>query len=264
MPLVLLVLLLAAAQAQHGLLLSGQEAEEFLKTARVTENRSIPVGITGPRQVTLTDGAHTLRAAWKTVDEHRRGFTDLERGGKEWDFTDSYKYEIAAYELDKILGLDLVPPSVERRLDGERGALVLWVEGSVTEYERKKRGLRAPDPDRWNAQMYKVRLLHNLTYNTDHGNIRNILIDPDFGIYAIDHSRAFRTQRSLLAEKDLDQFSRAVLEKLRLLDRALLQQKLGAWLSPNQIEAILARGERILKRAEKLVAERGEARVLYP
>jgi len=264
MPLVLLVSFLAAAQAQHGLLLTGQEAEDFLKTARVTENRGIPVGITGPRQLTLTDGVRTLRAAWKTVDQYRRGFTELERGGKEWDFTDSYKYEIAAYELDKLLGLDLVPPAVERRIDGEKGALVLWVEGSITEYDRKKQGLPKSDPQRWNAQMYRVRLLHNLTYNTDHGNIRNILIDPDFRIYAIDHSRAFRTQRSLRAEKDLEQFSRAVLEKLRLLDRALLEQKLGAWLSPNQIEAILARRDLVLKRAEKLVAERGEARVLYP
>lgn len=260
----LLLASLAAAQSPHGLLLTGQEAEEFLRTARVTENRSIKVGITGPRQVTLSDGVRTLRAAWKTVDEYRRGFTELEGGKKEWDFTDSYKYEIAAYELDKLLGLDLVPPAVERRIDGEKGALVLWVEGSITEYDRKKQGLPRPGPERWNAQMYKVRLLHNLTYNTDHNNIRNVLIDPGFRIYAIDHSRAFRTQHSLRAEKDLDRFSRAVLEKLRLLDRPLVEEKLGPWLSPRQIGALLARRDLILERAKKLVAERGELPVLYP
>jgi hypothetical protein len=263
-----LVLFLLALRStvglEHGIPLTGEEAEQFLRTATVVEMRPLKVGITGPKQALLSDGKRSLRAAWKTVDQHRRGFTELEDGRKEFNFTDSYKYEIAAYELDKLLGLGLVPPAVERKIEGEPGALVLWVEGTITEAERKKRGRQTPDPEAWNAQMYKVRLLHQLTYNTDYHNNLNVLSDPDFRIYAIDHSRAFRTQRQLLAEKHLERFSRPVLEKLRALDRSLLQAKLDAWLTSQQVEALWARRQRILDLADQLVAERGEARVLYP
>ena len=117
---------------------------------------------------------------------------------------------------------------------------------------------------RWNEQMYKVRLLHQLTYNTDFNNIRNILIDPDFRIYAIDNSRAFRVHHKLLAERDLKRFSRLVLERLRGLRRELLRERLGQWLTDAQIEALLKRRDLILARAERLIAEQGEKAVLYP
>ena len=143
----------------------------------------------------------------------RRGLTEFERGPSEVNFRDSYKYEIAAYELDKLLGLQLVPPTVEveREIDGQRGALVLWVEGAVTEYDRRERKLQPKNSKRWSEQLYKLRLLHQLTYNTDFRNMRNMLIDPEFRIYAIDHTRAFRVRDSLLAEQTLARFSRSVL-----------------------------------------------------
>ena len=112
--------------------------------------------------------------------------------------------------------------------------------------------------------MYKVRLLHQLTYNTDFNNIRNILVDPDCRIYAIDNSRAFRVHHKLLAERDLKRFSRLVLERLSGLRRELLRERLGQWLTDAQIEALLKRRDLILARAERLIAEQGEKAVLYP
>jgi hypothetical protein len=248
----------------HGLPLRGEEAEAFLRNARVVKKKGIGVGITRPYQLTLSDGAHTLKAAWKTIDEFKRGVTQFQQGGFEVDFRDSYKHEVAAYELDKLLGFELVPPTVAREIDGEKGSLQMWVVDARTELDRKRQKLRPPDAERWNQQMLTVRLLHQLTFNTDHANIRNVLFDPDFRIYAIDFSRAFRGYDELMSEKDLTRFSRRALEGLRGLRRDALHQKLAGLVGRPELDALLKRRDRILKRAEQLVAERGEAAVMFP
>jgi hypothetical protein len=242
----------------------GEEAERFLLSAQVIEMRPLEVGVTRSHQATLTDGYRTVSASWKTIDELRRGVTEFERGPSEFQFRDSYKYEIAAYELDKLLGLELVPPAVKREIDGRSGALVLWVEGTMTESDRRQNKVKPTDSRRWNEQLYKMRLLHQLTYNTDFKNLRNVLVDPEFRIYAIDHTRAFRLRGSLLAEETLVRFSRSVLEKLHRLDEPTLEEKLGAWLSEFEIRALLKRRDRIVERAERLARERGENAVFYP
>ena len=246
-----------------GLLLQGQEAEEFLRTARVVDREGIGKGITRPEKLTLTDDKQTLHAAWKTIDVHKPGQQRMERGW-EFDFRDSWKSEVAAYELDKLLGLGLVPPTVERRVDGRTGSLQMWIEAAMTEDDRKQKGLEAPDAAAWNAQMHKVRLLHQLTYNTDYRNVRNVLVDPKFRVYAVDSSRAFRIQEELLTPEDLVGFSRAVLEKLAALDRPTLVARLGAWLDGRQIDGLLARRDRILALVKERIAEKGEGAVLYP
>jgi hypothetical protein len=236
----------------------------FLRTARVVDRTPIGKGITRPDRMTLTDGTRTHRALWKTIHERKMGLHRLEGGGLEFDFRDSWKSEVAAYELDTLLGLGLVPPTVERRIDGRAGSLQMWVEAAMTEDERKRKGKEAPDAAAWNAQMHKVRLLHQLTYNTDYRNVRNVLVDPAFRVYAVDSSRAFRIQESLLTPEDLERFSRAVLDRLAALDRLTLEARLGAWLERRQIDGLLARRDRILALVKERIAEKGEEAVLYP
>jgi hypothetical protein len=249
-------------QKAAGLLLQGQEAEEFLRTARVVDREGIGKGITRPERLTLTDDRRTLHGVWKTIDVHKAGQQRMERGW-EFDFRDSWKSEVAAYELDKLLGLDLVPPTVERRIEGRVGSLQLWVEGALTEDDRAKRKLAPPHLPRWNNQLHNVRLLHQLTYNTDFQNIRNVLIDAAFRVYAIDNSRAFRIQTQLMTPDDLQCFSRSVLEKLKTLDLPLLEEKLGPWLEKMQLEGLLARRDAILALVEKRIKQKGEGVVLF-
>ena len=253
----------ARAQEAYGLPLRGEAAEVFLRTAEFVSKKGIKIGITNPDQYTLTDGTRTCRAAWKTIDEFKRGVTSLQGGGVIVDFTDSYKHEIAAYELDKLIGLDLVPPTVERTFGGRKGSLQLWVEGAMTEAERKKKKITPPDPQAWNEQMYKVRLLHQLTDNTDFRNINNVLSDPSFRVYAVDCSRGFTIYVDLRAPKELTRFSRSLLEALKALDRPTLEAKLGPWVGGPGIDSLLKRRDKIVALAAKHVAERGEAAVLY-
>jgi hypothetical protein len=251
------------AQEASGLPLSGEAAETFLKTAEVVRKKGLSIGITNSSQYTLSDGTRTCRAVWKTIDEFKRGVTSLEGGGVIVDFSDSWKHEVAAYELDKLIGLGLVPPTVERTFGRTAGSLQMWVEKAMTESDRKQRKLAPPEPRVWNEQMYKVRLLHQLTFNTDYRNIRNVLIDESFRVYAIDSSRAFAVYEDLRAEQELLRFPRAVIEALKTLDRAALDTRLGRWLSGPQIGTLLKRRDKLVALVERRVKEQGEAAILF-
>jgi len=262
-----LVLLMQAAPPTpapvSALALDGEAAESFLRTAEVVEREDIPMGVTRPQRLTLSDGELTLYGTWKTINEHV-ALKKFSKSRSERDFRDSYKNEIAAYELDKLLGLGLVPPTVERRLKGDLGSLQLWLEGVISEWERKERGLSPPNLTRWNEDMLNVRLFHQLIYETDYNNIQNLLLDQDFRIFVIDSSRSFRLHRKLRKEEALFRFSRSLLDRLRALDFDTLKERTGRWLTGEQIKALLARRDLIVAHAEELVAEKGEEAVLYP
>jgi hypothetical protein len=247
----------------HGLPLEGEAAEVFLKTAEVVERRPSSEGVTQSERIKLSDGTRTLRAVRKTVDIFHRGVTEFQDGTTQVDFRDSWKFEVAAYELDKLLGLGMVPPTVERTINKTPGSVQMWVEGALTVPGLEERQLKDPDSRHWNRQVYNARLLRQLTYDTDSTNINNDLIDPDFRLYAIDFTRAFRNSSALRSEDDLDRFSRSTLDALARLDRATLKDRLGRWLNAAQIYGLLKRRDRILALAKKLVAARGES-VLYP
>ena len=260
----LLGLLLAPSSAVgDGLPLQGDQAERFLTTATVISMQPVGRGVTRPQKVTLDDGTQVLHAIWKGVDELRNKVTRSRRGAFQSTFHDSYKYEIAAYELDKLLGLDLVPPTVCRAIDDKEGSLQLWVEGAFSEIDRQEKDLRPLDNGRWSRDIYKVELLNQLIYNSDTRNGHNLIYDPDFRVYAIDHSRSFRLYSELYDERELRRFSRSVLERLRGLGRAELVDRLGPWLSEKEIDALLKRRALILELADSLVARWGESVVLY-
>ena len=242
--------------------LKGAEAEDFLRAAQIVEMELLPIGVTHPKKVTLRVGARTEHGVWKTIDRFslRQKFAD---GRLEGVFRDTYKHEIAVYELDKLLGLGLVPPTIERQVEGEMGSLQLWIEGVMTEAERMRGGIHPPDLEQWNEQMLTVRLLNQLTDNTDYRNVSNLLVDSSFRLYAIDYSRAFRLHGKLRREASLERFPRPVLEKLRGLTPELARQKLGKWLTKDQIKTLLKRRDRIVDLARKRVAELGEEAVLF-
>jgi hypothetical protein len=94
------------------------EVEAFLKEAKVAKVGDIPVGVTRPKRAYLAPGGVATSFAWKVLPPGRKD-----------GYFESYKSEIAAYELDKVLGLNMVPVTVERRVNNELGAAILWLEG---------------------------------------------------------------------------------------------------------------------------------------
>ena len=254
----------AADDPLIGLPLDGEEAVEFLRSAEVVgepENFD-SVAITDPLRVTLSDGQRTFRAIFKDENTLYPSFrfgngTEVER------VRDSYKHEIAAYELDALLGLGIVPPCIERTLFKRTGALCMWIEDAVDESARREKGLQPPDMDRWKNQVEQVLLFQQLINDLDHANIRNVVSDADFRLYKVDSSMGFYDDRKLRDESQITRFPREFLESLETLDRSLFDKRLGAWLYKGELKALWARRDRILSLAEKRVAERGETNVLY-
>ena len=93
----------------------GEAAETFLRKARVTRVTDIPVGVTQPQKVTLEMDGVTHMAAFKIVDIDKPGATPLSDGSFEVAFQDSWKTEVAAYEIDKLIGLGMVPATKRLR-----------------------------------------------------------------------------------------------------------------------------------------------------
>ncbi|HSL21055.1 MAG TPA: hypothetical protein VK886_05930 [Vicinamibacterales bacterium] len=230
--------------------LSDAQVEQFLKTARVGKTRTTGKGITASTRATLSDGALTHDAHIQTIDERKGVFES--RDGVEFNFRDSWVFNVAAYRLDRLLGLNLVPVSVSRRWRAAPGAFTWWVDDvMMDEGERLKKGLRSPDSARWNRQMQMVRLFDQLIANTDR-NIGNVLITSDWRIWAIDHTRAFRTQKTLKSPKNITSCDRQVFERLKQLDQPTIEREMGEMLSPDEINALLARRDAILARLAEL------------
>jgi hypothetical protein len=236
------------------------EREEFLRFGKIVAQKSIPKGVTLPRRATLEYEGMRHDAAIQTVDISRAEFkTALIT---ELNFRDSWKYNVAGYELAKILELNMVPPYVEHSVAGQAASLSWWVDDSMMELDRMHRKLNVPDVEAWNKQMYAVRVWHELIYETD-PNLTNLLITKDWQLWIIDFTRAFRLFKELRGPKNLVQCDRRLLAKLRSLDRDMLTEKLSRWLTKSEIDGLVARAGRIVNFFDKEASAKGEGAVLY-
>ena len=239
-----------------------EQIKNFLLTAKVVKSEQARQGITGTLQLTLTDGTVTHLASFQGVDEHA-ALKQLPSGA-EVGFVDSYKYNIAAYRLAELIGMDdVLPVYVERKWKGNPGSLSWWLPVKMDEADRRKKNLKAPDLDAWNNQMYRVRVFDQLVDDTD-ANLTNVLIGEDWKIWRIDFSRAFRSQKDLKdPQANLVRCDRQLLEKLKTLDGKELAEKTKHYLDKDDVKAVMARRDKIVEHFQKLVAEKGENVVLY-
>jgi hypothetical protein len=241
--------------------LTKEQIKQFLLTAKVVDSKQGGKGITHPWRLTLTDGTITHDASFQAIDEHKPVMQLA--SGTELNFVDSYKYNIAAYALAELIGMDdMLPVYVERKWKGETGSLSWWLPVKMDEVERHKQKLTAPDADAWNNQMYKIRVFDQLVSDSD-PNLTNVLIGENWKIWRVDFTRAFRYNKDLKDPKDLVRCDRQLLEKLKALDANALMEKTKQYLSKDQVKEVMARRDKIVAQFQKMIAEKGENEVLY-
>jgi hypothetical protein len=229
--------------------LSLAEREQFLSKARVTRTRGVSTGITGTIRATLSDGTITHDASIQTIDEYKQRFEGTR--GTEFNFTDTWRYNVAAYRLDRLLELGMIPPSVERSYNGKPGSFTWWVDDVLMdEGARLKKKIEAPDAKRWNEQMWHVRLFDQLIYNVDR-NLGNLVIDKDWTIWMIDHTRAFRLFGSPKTPGNISLVDRRVIERLKALDRPTLDEAIKHYLTQPEMKALLERRDALVALIEK-------------
>jgi len=239
-----------------------EQKEQFLLNSNVVNSKRLGKGVTHPWRLTLTDGRITHDAVFQTVDVRmmEKKFDD---GRTELNFIDSYRYNIAAYKLSKLVGMDdMIAVYVERRWKGDPGSLSWWIPWKWDEAMRRQQDLHPPDPDSWNHQMYKIRVFDQLVYDTD-PNLTNVLITSDWKIWRIDFTRAFRLNHDLQAPQDLTMCDRQLLAKLRQLDGATVLENIKPFLTKGEVKALMVRRDKLVSNFDKLVAAKGEGAVLY-
>ena len=236
-----------AAKAAEAQLTRAQKAE-FLLKAKVVKTQSAPKGVTNTVRATLDDGSLTHQASIQVIDEYKTRFeTPM---GTEMNFKDTWKFNLAAYKLDQLLGLNMIPVTVERRYKGASGSFTWWVDDILMdEVDRTKKKIEPPDTENWNNQMHCVRVFDQLIFNVDR-NLQNLLIDKNWQIWMIDHSRAFRMLTSLRESKNLEKCDTALLERLKGLTAETLKKELGGYLTAPEIKGVLTRRDRIVKTFE--------------
>ncbi|MCR4395919.1 MAG: hypothetical protein NUW07_04185 [Candidatus Saccharicenans sp.] len=239
--------------------------EAFLLEARVVKEEQLSgsEAVTSPWKLALEKDGVTRNALWKNPEGRMKGFVE------------GWKYEIAAYLLSNHLELNMVPPTVERRFHNNRGSCQLWIEHEMTLKKKTEKNIKTPPLKlmQWNRAVYLQRAFDNLIANEDR-HLNNVLITKDWRMILIDHSRSFRTgkkftQNLIYSEKHpegpklMSELPRAFVEKIKALNFELIKSVTGEYLTDDEINAILARKELILKAIDKLIQEKGEDKVLY-
>jgi len=235
--------------------------EAFLLKGRVSNMRDAGSGVTNSRRATLTDGELTHDVHIQTVDIAQQVF---EAGrNTELNFKDTYRYNIAGYRLARLIGLTIVPMSVERSLEGKVAAVTWWVDDvQMDEKERMKTKTLGPDPLRTNKQIQIMRIWDELIQNRDR-NQGNILWTNDWTMWLIDHTRAFRLDHNLRRPEQLQRCDRGLLERLRALTPQSLALAVGTSLTRQEQEALLVRRDKIIKLYDDRIARLGEPVVLF-
>ncbi|MGZ5478573.1 MAG: hypothetical protein ACXWGZ_03195 [Candidatus Aminicenantales bacterium] len=255
------------AQLDPAIVADYDKWEDFLKTAKVVAQEQLTgaLSVTNPWELTLEkDGV-----------KHKALFKDI-YGERVKGFKETWKGEIAAYRLSRALGLNMVPPTIEREFRGNRGSCQLWVDhwnNLETIYKKKLSppGIKALYFAR---ELCLQRAFDNLIYNVDRHQ-RNYLFMEDWRMILIGHSRTFGTAKKaktvlIYDEKNkenpkfiMETLPRPFYEALKALTAESLRAIVGDYLTDEEIAATMARHALIMAWLDNRIAKLGEEKVLY-
>lgn len=239
--------------------------EDFLKTAEIVEKKQLgtPKATKTPWKINLEKEGIFRDAIWKGQEGLVRGYLE------------SWKWEIAAYRLDKYLKLNMIPPTVEREFQGERGCCQLWITAEMDLRKKNREKIETPSDKvyYWENAIYLIRVFDNLIANEDRHQ-GNILITKDWRLILVDHSRSFRTSeefttkliytdKNLEGQRTMIKLPGVFVEKFRNLNFKLIKDIVGKYLTDEEIEAVLMRRDLILEEIDNLIDKHGEADVLH-
>lgn len=233
---------------------SEQEKEElFLRQAPVVEvDKNQVGGRTAPWIITLDDGKTRQKAIFKYVDSRRPRATP-----------DSYRYELAAYAIAKLLGVEFIPPVVEREISGRKGSLQLFLENSMKEKDRRRKKIEPPDAATFANALEEIRIFENLVYD--------VCLDADdiwihretWAVWRVDFSEAFEPSSQLLPGCEIQRCSKKLYQGLVQTKDETLASALAPYLNKAEIQAFFERKKLILEKIQKLIQEKGEGAVLF-
>jgi hypothetical protein len=248
---------LIAATVAAGADAERQAVEHALREGRIVSVAPLGEGVTNSSRVELRDGERTVQAVFKTADQRMKSRYAF---GAETVkvYRDTWRHEMAAYVLDTRLGFSLVPPTVEREIDGKKGSLQAWVDRSIARFEA---AMQPPlNMDHADDAVQAMRLLDYLIFNSDR-HVRNVVFTSDWRPVAIDNSIAFHA--FVRPYRPMYRFPRGPLERLRRLEPGALDAAVAPWLEKDERAALRERRQRVLRLADSVLAALGEKAALF-
>jgi hypothetical protein len=223
------------------------------------------VGITNQKRLYLKKGDVEMSGCWKDIE------------GKHLGNKEGWQYEIAAYRFDKLLDLNMIPPTVEKEFDGKKGSLQLWVTTPHSLLTIMQENIpiptAGPEAVRVSQAKYIVRAFDSLIGNADRTQ-QNLRYTEDWRTILIDHSQCFQSAKKYTKNlmygkngiKEMQLFRRlprSFVQSVKSLDFEKIKNAVGPYLTDKEIKAVLARKELFLKEIEIMIKEQGENKVLY-
>lgn len=225
--------------------MSDAEIEEFLRTAEVTGVEPLAASEDGRRRVTLESGERRLSAIFHARDRAPR--LPEGRWARAHEGAERYLHELAAYRLDRLLGLHMVPVTVERRIGEEAGVLRLLIEDGFWEYERREREIPFTGSCDLKAQYDMMGAFDLLILNAG-PQLGLLRYDREWQLWLMDQSRAFGT-RDVAAELRRSGF-RPTPQLAEALENVTPEaaEFLAEYLHRRQVRALLDRAARLRAR----------------
>ena len=207
--------------------IEASDIEQLLVKGDVVSTRKDQMG---RRLITVSNGEREIEAVF-TKRSHR----------------DIYP-EVAAYRLDRLLGLDMVPVTAPRAVDGSAGSLQFLPYGSIDEQRRSDRdkgnAANCPLPDQWSAMSIFDALIYN------EGRVaKNIRYSPDnWQLLLVGHNKAFRPKKGRprqLVGKELN-LTEAWKNALTALSDEVLAERFSDVLDQKRLHSLGTRRDELL------------------
>ncbi len=253
----------ALAQFTQEELARRPEIEKQLKDAEIIRAQEIGEGVTRPFRLFLVCEEGELSGCWKNPRGMSKGYLE------------GWQYEIAAYEMDKLLSLNMIPPTVEREYGEEKGSFQYWISGGMSDLDRSDEGIEIPKNKipNWNQRKYLQRAFDCLIGNEDRTQ-QNIRYTDDWRMILIDHSRSFRSSakytdhliygtEGIKEQKLIRMLPRFFVAQIRSLTYDSVKEAVGPHLTKKEINSILKRRDLLLEEIQKMIESVGEAKFLY-
>jgi len=235
--------------------LDRKEIEKYLKQARIGGDWRSSVTRTEAFFVDLDDGKIERRGFVKFTDKPRPIFA-----------ADSYKYGLADYGMDKLLDVNIIPPAVERVINGRKASLQICIDVMATEERRRLENINPPDHEKFYNALEEIKVFEYLVYSKSlciKDDLADILITKEWKVWRVDFSEAFEPSPELIEGCEITRCSRKLYQSLQQIEDKKIKSKLKKYLNKDEIEALLKRKKLIIETIQKLIEEKGEAAVLF-
>ena len=184
-------------------------------------------------QVQVTHGDHTVTARFSTLPDGQK----------------TAPGDVAAFRLDRMLGLYMVPVTVRREYEGRQGTLQFVPAEVLSEHERVVNEIEGRFHCSLDKQTHSMQVFDALIHNSVRSPESMLYSPKEWMLLLVDHNKAFSTENELPANPESSGMTvgNQWRQALQDIDDETLESALGDTLNKNQLAALAKRRDELIK-----------------